>query len=237
MSPYYQDEQVTLYLADSMDVMREMDAASVQVVITDLPYSSNTHQHAMSTEGTGLPHQAIEFDSMTQDECSAALSECGRVTSGWVIATLEWHYAAAFDKEPPAGLRSLRVGVWVKTSTTPQISGDRPAMGWEAISYLHRSDKAPKWNGGGKAGNFILNAERKQGHPTAKPMALAGRFIDWFSAPGDTVFDPFAGSGTTLIAAKQAGRRAIGVEINEAYCELAVSRLAQGTLFGVGEVG
>jgi site-specific DNA-methyltransferase (adenine-specific) len=59
---------------------------------------------------------------------------------------------------------------------------------------------------------------------------VARRCIRLSSWPGETVLDPFAGSGTTLLAARQLGRRAIGVEASERYCELAVERLAQGEL-------
>jgi site-specific DNA-methyltransferase (adenine-specific) len=68
------------------------------------------------------------------------------------------------------------------------------------------------------------------------PLELARRCIRLSAWPGETVLDPFAGSGTTLLAAKQLGRRAIGIEISKAYCDLAVRRLAQGQLFNVGTV-
>ena len=65
---------------------------------------------------------------------------------------------------------------------------------------------------------------------TEKPLGLLGRLLGLHSRPGDVVLDPFAGSGTTLRAAVNAGRRAIGIEIDERYCELIVGRLAQGVL-------
>lgn len=69
-------------------------------------------------------------------------------------------------------------------------------------------------------------------HPAPFPLEIPGRLIRMFSFPGDTVLEPFAGSGTTLLAAKLLGRRAVGVEISERYCEVAAKRLAQDTLFG-----
>jgi hypothetical protein len=65
------------------------------------------------------------------------------------------------------------------------------------------------------------------GHPAPMPVEVARRCIRLSTWPYEVVFDPFAGSGTTLLAARQLGRRAIGVERSERYCELAVARLAQ----------
>jgi site-specific DNA-methyltransferase (adenine-specific) len=75
-----------------------------------------------------------------------------------------------------------------------------------------------------------LTPARRGGHPAPFPVELARRAIRLSTWPNELVFDPFAGSGSTLLAARQLGRRAIGIERSERYCELAVSRLAQGGL-------
>ena len=66
-----------------------------------------------------------------------------------------------------------------------------------------------------------------EGHPAPMSPKLARDHILTWSVPGDIILDPFAGSGTTLWAAKQMGRRAIGIEIEERYCEIAAKRLSQ----------
>jgi site-specific DNA-methyltransferase (adenine-specific) len=156
----------------------------------------------------------------------------GRVSQGWVVATLDYRHAVEFDSEPPTGLKVQRLGVWVKTNPTPQLSGDRPAQGWESIAYMHRADRRSKWNGGGAHGNYVAPIPPPEGHPTAKPLPLVAKWVRWFTNQGDLILDPFAGSGTTLRAAKDEGRKAIGVELDERYCEIAAKRLAQDTLFG-----
>jgi site-specific DNA-methyltransferase (adenine-specific) len=175
------------------------------------------------------------FASITDEELRDAFSECGRVTRRWVIANLAYQHAFAYDTEPPTGLRVLRLGVWVKTNPMPQISGDRPGQGWESIAYMHRTDEKPIWYGGGRHGNFMLPVQQGEGHPTVKPLAMVGAWVRDFTEHGNTVFDPFAGSGTTLRAAVNEGRKAIGVELEERYCELIASRLSQGVL-DFGEV-
>ena len=70
-------------------------------------------------------------------------------------------------------------------------------------------------------------------HPTPKPVKLAEHFIKLHSREGELVLDCFMGAGSTLLAAKALGRKAIGIEISEKYCEIAVKRLAQGELFGI----
>jgi site-specific DNA-methyltransferase (adenine-specific) len=68
------------------------------------------------------------------------------------------------------------------------------------------------------------------GHPCQKPLSWATWLIARACDPGNTVLDPFMGSGTTLVAAKQLGRRAIGIEIEQKYCDIAIERLRQGVL-------
>jgi site-specific DNA-methyltransferase (adenine-specific) len=73
-----------------------------------------------------------------------------------------------------------------------------------------------------------LRPADRHGHPAPFPLELARRCTRLSTWPGEVVLDPFAGTGTTLLAARQLGRRAIGIERSKRYCELAVARLAQG---------
>lgn len=237
MSIYYSDESVTLHLADCREILDGLEDRAVDCVITDPPYSDRTHQNARANDASGKGQRSLSgsrktFGSITEADLKVILSSMGRVSRGWVVATLDYHHSVAFDEAPPTGLRVLRLGVWVKTNPTPQISGDRPAQGWESIAYMHRDDLRPKWNGGGKHGNFVTPIPPPEGHPTAKPLGMVADWVRMFTNPGDTILDPFAGSGTTLRAAKDEGRKAIGVELDERYCEVIAKRLSQDTLFG-----
>lgn len=226
MSIYYQDDLVTLHHGDCREVIADMTDQSVAAVITDPPYTERTHKKARTPERDGVE----AFAPIDDGALAAILAECGRVSSGWVVATLDYRHAVGFDLAPPPGLKVQRLGVWVKTNPTPQLSGDRPAQGWESIAYMHRSDRRSAWSGGGAHGNHVSPIPPPEGHPTAKPLPLVAKWVRWFTNPGEIIFDPFAGSGTTLRAAVNEGRRAIGVELEERYCEVIAKRLSQGVL-------
>lgn len=234
MTPYYTDDAVTLYHGDCREVMAGMSSRSVTSVITDPPFSGRTHEmtrsnsHRAREHGNRVLSGSFGFDSLTLEDISRLMSEAGRISRSWVVANMDYRHAFAFTSSPPPGLTLLRIGVWVKTNPNPQISGDRPAQGWEAIAYMHRNDLKPAWNGGGRAANFVSSNSQNSGHPTSKPIGMVRQFVQWFTSPGDVILDPFAGSGTTLRAAADEGRHAIGIEIDEAYCELIAKRLGQG---------
>lgn len=231
-TPYYADELVTLYHGDCRDILTELPDASVDCVITDPPYDARTHKGAKTNRGKGHGVKAVHFEPFTHEQQIAYFVEMGRITRGWVIATLATSTAFEFDLMPPPGLRCLRVGAWVKPNPMPQISADRPGQGWEPILFLHRIDTKPAWNGGGKSGVWIHPVVQNGGHATVKPLPVVSDWVRLFTNPGDLILDPFAGSGTTLRAAKDEGRRAIGVELDERYCEVIAKRLGQDTLFG-----
>ena len=223
MSVYYQDDYVTLYHGDCLEMLDTLPVA--KAIITDPPYSEATHSKAKSNKGKGHKVKAITFDALADPiELFARLREH---TSGWIIANVDYKHAFRLDETPPKGLRTLRIGVWVKTNPMPQISADRPGTGWEAIAYMHRDDVKPKWNGGGRHGNYILPTVQGTGHPTSKPVSMIGDWVRKFTDPGDLILDPFAGSGSTLKAARDEGRKAIGVEVEEKYCEIIATRLDQ----------
>lgn len=219
---------------DALDFLRGLPDGSVNLVLTDPPYSARTHKGARSNSTSGpAGGRAVgsAFDATDLDALRAMFAECARVTTGWVVSFIDYAHAVALEHNPPPGLRVLRIGVWVKTNPMPQISGDRPAQGWEAVIYMHRDDVRPTWNGGGKHGNFIAPVMQGTGHPTAKPLPILETIIKRFTAPGDVVIDPFMGSGSTLVAAQNTGRDAHGVDLNPDYVALARERLAQQPLF------
>ena len=230
--PYYQDDLVTLYHGDAFKLLADMSDQSVDLVLTDPPYTERTHENMVQKSAGGGKKRGVgEFSAFNDQQLVNVLQESGRVSRGWVIATLDYLHAMRLDETPPPGLKCQRVGVWVKPNATPQITGDRPAQGWEAISYFHRERGRSKWNGGGHHGNYVQNTVSGLGHPTSKPLPIMEDLVRKFTDEGATILDPFAGSGSTLRAAKNLGRRAIGFEIEERYCEIAARRLAQEVLF------
>lgn len=132
-------------------------------------------------------------------------------------------------------------GSW-QSPSAPNLRGD-----WEAV-LLHCKGDWPRtpppglegWKdelGGWPAHTsnvWQIRPESRDGHPAPYPAELAARCIRLSTWPGETVLDPFMGSGSTLVAAKQLGRKAVGVELSERYCEIAARRLSQGLLFGDG---
>jgi site-specific DNA-methyltransferase (adenine-specific) len=184
----------------------------------------------------GRVRKLVTFASLTADDIRTRFAEAGRVGARWIVATMEFRHAAALEVEPPFGCVFVRVGVWTKRGYMPQLSGDRPAQGWEAISILHRDGAKMRWNGGGRSAVWHHTSERDALYPTQKPLPLIREFVSLFSDEGDTVLDPFCGSGTTLVASLERGRRAIGIDIDTRALDIARARceavLGQGTLFG-----
>lgn len=223
MTPYYDDGTVQIFHGDCREVLPGLSA--VDHVITDPPYSDVTHAGARGGEGDTV---LVDFAAVTDADVRRYfdLIDARR----WIIATVDWRHVRELERRPPGRYRFVRFGVWVKPNGAPQFTGDRPATGWEAIAILHRAGDKMRWNGGGHHAVFT-HAKINGQHPTAKPEALLIELVDAFTDAGETVLDPFMGSGTTLVAAKRLGRKAIGIELEEKYCEIAAQRLAQGSLF------
>jgi site-specific DNA-methyltransferase (adenine-specific) len=117
------------------------------------------------------------------------------------------------------------VGAWVRQGSTQRIGALKGFNNWEPILFYNLAN----------LGNDVIvepNFHPDYGHPTVKPYKVIGKLVSLM--PKGLLVDPFMGSGTTLRVAKDAGLRAIGIEIEERYCEIAVKRLAQEVLFGTG---
>ena len=233
MEAYYEDESVCIYLGDCRDVLPTL--GPVDTVITDPPYADRTHRGALTNKtekGVGRYRQGgaglITFGSLTDAEFVDIAQLCLRAAERWVVMTCDHRHAALTFDWP----EHIRLGAWVKGAPMPQITGDRPGSGHESVLILHNEGKK-RWNRGGGAAIWhetVLKDSRICFMPTQKPIGLLKAFVSDFTDPGETILDPFMGSGTTLRAAKDLGRKAIGVEIEERYCEIAAKRMAQGVL-------
>ena len=239
MTPYYQDSAVTIYHGDCREILPGFD--SVDHMITDPPYSAHVHSKqwiaaALKEKGgkrTSTAHRSLGFDSLTEELMGFICNQSDRFVARWSIAFCDVESLHLWrDCMAGAGLDYVRTCIWHKRDSAPQFTGDRPASSCEAFVCSHQPGKK-KWNGGGRRNFFDhpVNAGRGANpHPSTKPLALMTEIISLFTDAGETILDPFMGSGTTLRAAKDLGRKAIGIEQNERYCEISARRMGQEVL-------
>jgi site-specific DNA-methyltransferase (adenine-specific) len=220
MKAYYEENGITIYHGDNREIIPSL--TGVDVVITDPPYGAKTHKGARSMKD--LVKSQIDFAPITDDEFVDMCGTLVGLAQRWVVMTCEWRHAVRLED---MGLL-VRLGVWIKPNGAPQFTGDRPGTGWEAVAVMHRPGKK-RWNGGGHHAVWNFPTVRGQ-HPTEKPIKLIQKWVQDFSEEGECVLDPYMGSGTTLAAARSFGRNAIGIEIDERYCEIAAKRLQQQVL-------
>ncbi len=226
----------TLYLGDCRDACGRVDA-----VVTDPPYDAECHAPGRRLLGrrTELRNPRVreintaglDFDAL-DDATAAWLSRhCEANCSGWALTFCQAEAVAAWRERFGAAYR--RPMIWVKPDGAPQLSGDRPAMGYESIVCGWFGVGRSRWNGGGRRGVFTFNKEdpgaKNLGHqhPTQKPVGLMCELVNLFTNPGSSILDPFMGSGTTGVAALRLGRKFIGIEIEEKYFDIACRRIEQ----------
>jgi DNA modification methylase len=138
--------------------------------------------------------------------------------------TQNWEYVFVFSKGRPCTTKLLRDKVNLSAGK------DKSGVGRRDKSGTHKIEKRAVCAEVSKRNNWWLIAPESGDHPAVFPERLAADHIQSWSNPGDIVLDPFAGSGTTLKAAKELGRRWVGIEVNPAYVELCRQRTAQGVL-------
>lgn len=231
-SPYYEDEAVTIYHGDCREILPLMPPKSIDLVLTDPPYEDEAHTAMRRTRATieGRESAAgMPFAPITEDLRRLLVSEAIRLSGGWALVFCQAEAVGTYRNLFGEAWR--RPMIWVKPDAAPQFSGDRPSMGYESICAAWCGRGKSSWNGGGARGVFHCNAtDFDHLHPAQKPSRLMNRLVGLFSHSRDLILDPFMGSGTTLRAAKDLGRKAIGIEIDERWCELVVHQMAQGVL-------
>lgn len=220
----------TLHHGNCLDVLAQYPVDHFDIVVTDLPYAEETHKGARTTTSTGEGRKEnggavlIDFPSIMFEQCRAILAEAGRRTRRWVISTLDYRHCARLEQEPPDGLEFVRFGVWAKPNPAPQITGDRPGHGFEAVAILHRPGKK-RWNGGGLPALWDVPVHKDRGsYPTQKPIALIRSFVSLFS-DGGAVLDPCMGSGTTGVVCAEKGLPFVGIDLRAEAVERARARI------------
>jgi DNA modification methylase len=206
MKPYFDEDGVTIYLGDCREIAPCLEA--VEAIVSDPPYGmawdTDTTRFSGGEQGHKRGRVAPPIHGDDEPFDPAPWLQYERVAL---------FGANHFGSRLPVGTTL----VWVKRSDT--------AFG----SFL--SDAEIAWMKGGH-GVYCYRGFRRPGHtyhPTEKPVGLMRWVIEKVGGDG-LILDPYMGSGTTLRAAKDLGRRAIGIEINEDYCRIAVERLRQGVL-------
>ena len=200
MIPYYDHVGITIYHGDCLEIMPTLADKSVDVVIADPPY------------GCGKAEWDGEFPTKWYREAI-------RVGHAVVIITGS---SGLFDSIPLVGDDFVDViSAWNKNGMT---RGPIGYGNWIAAVVAGRKPKM-----GQNFFSFSVSGE-KPNHPSPKPIEYMNKLIERITKPGDTVLDPFAGSGTTGVACLNTGRKAILIERKEKYCEIAVKRLQQEVL-------
>ena len=252
MKPYYEDDLVTLYHANSMALMGEWSVerySPAHVVVTDPPYGDTS----------------LEWDRWPDAWPKFVADVLPPVTSMWCFGSFrmfmdqrlqfsDWTYSQeiVWRKNSGTGFQNDRFkrvhelavhwyrGPWSavhheppRVETGAKLKGRTIKRG--PTAHYGKQGEVGWVDEGTRLMHSVIEMRNMHGraiHPTEKPTGLLEPLIQYACPPGGTVLDPFAGSGSTLHAAAMNGRRAVGIEANEAYCEAAAKRLSQGSLFG-----
>lgn len=250
LNPYYQDEQSSLYLGNALELLKEMEEESVDVIFADPPYflsndgiSCSSGAMVSVNKGNWDKMQYSGYDdkhSFNRDwirSCKRVLRKNGTI---WISGSYHNIYSIGMALEQE-GFKILNNITWQKTNPAPNLSCRYFTHSTETILWARKSDRNSKHyynynlmkeiNNGKQmkdvwTGPLTKIREKWAGkHPTQKPEYLLERIILASTEKGDYVLDPFVGSGTTGVVAKRLGRKFVGIDFKEEYLDIAKRRL------------
>jgi len=231
-----------LRLGDYREVLADVVC---NAVITDCPYSAKTHDgyrdgmnavNAASLAGykaknggkgaVGVRRQ-LEYASWTRDDVRECCQFFSTRCSGWFVTITDRLLARDWEQELTAcGMCVFAPLPFLEMGKQPRMSGDGPAS-WTCWIVVARPKKAAFMSWGSLPGGYVRYGKHTPDRmPGGKPLDLMRALVRDYSRPGDLVCDPCAGGGTTLLAAAQTGRRAVGAELSAETHAKALKRLA-----------
>jgi DNA modification methylase len=219
---------------DVLQALRTLESASIDAVVTDPPYSSGTRREASKGLRKAMTREVEDddwfgTDSLTTNgfvwlmrECSIEWQRLLR-PGGHVLCFIDWRMMPALSGAiESADLRSAGLLVWDKT-----FFGMGACFRNQHEFILHFTKGVGSPPRRRDVGNVLRFKPVRDGdHPTQKPLELMRTLISVIASPGETILDPFAGSGTTLLAARHHGCNAIGVERDRSFVEVSERRIA-----------
>lgn len=219
MKPYYEQDGITIYHADCRAVLPVLVA---DTAVTDPPYGVRLGARTGSSRYQNMPYLSTDdTPAFVESVCVPVIRLC--IEKCRSVVFTPGNKCMSLYPQPDD------VGVWYNPAATT-----RGRWGFNFTNaFIFYYGKDPRNIGRGmRPISLTGHCDSVDGidHPCPKPLRFMNWLIDRSSLPGETILDPFMGSGTTLVAAKQLGRRGIGIEIEEQYCEIAANRLSQRAL-------
>ena len=244
MTPYYEHAGVTIYHGDCREVLPALENNSVDISVTSPPYNlvkewsgggpNSNYKSLERLYGEWYPDEQAEADYQAGQKL--IVSQLMRICKGSVFYNHKVRYAWKRRKtvyHPMAWLASFEIWceiIWDRGGG-PGGNSRRLIVSDERIYQLGRPHR---WHGSqGHTSVWRIPPSSNNGVPCSFPLELPRRCIALAADPGDLVLDPYMGSGTTLRAAKDLGCKAVGIETEERYCEIAAKQLGQEVL-GLG---
>lgn len=227
---------VRLIHGDCLDVLKTLDAGSVDAVVTDPPYGIVNRFGRLLDRRGGTRRLEFEWDKKdgvaggVAGGVAASVGLCKRSAALFVFTSID----IVGDLLPvmrEAGF-VVKPAAWVKKCPPPAGKGNWWPSGFELAFYGYRASPFFGDTDTKRSNVFVSDSLRhgqpgKCGHPTQKPLGLMKRIVESICPPGGVVLDPFMGSGTTGVACVQTGRRFVGIEIDEGYFKIAQKRIAE----------
>jgi site-specific DNA-methyltransferase (adenine-specific) len=227
--PFYSDEDITIINDDCLNVIDSLPPADL--VLTDPPYKLS-QKYGSSIDPDNL--RAVSSLLLVLPKAERILKDGKFLVSFYDNRILSFLFEAArntkltYQKSIYLYRRwgnAHKWGGWMQTT--------------DPICFFRKySEQNFEWNGGDVKHDCYIKDKPEPvetGHPAQKPLEILIDIINWTTKPGDLIIDPYMGSGTTLIAAKLCGRKAVGIEQSRDYCNMAKDRILNTDLFGIAK--